>query len=187
MIAAVAVAIVTMNATTLGDATFAGPVSVRCRPDGQYLVVDDLDHRIIVFDRSGERVRVLGRYGAGPGQLMWPDAVHWDDQGLLYIADTGAQRVQVWRETGEYVRQIGRTPASGRLLLAAILTASLASLFGASLPTFSRGARARIGGQLARRMFMLGAGLGCLAWVLMPATFFGIRGMFGSRMTGSCS
>ena len=121
-------AFATIATTTIDTATFSGPAAVRCHPSGQVLVVDDLDHRLSVFARSGERVRVLGGHGSGPGQLLFPDAVHWDTHGLLYIADTGANRVQVWRENGEFVRELGRTTTGCKVWRPATVAAAAACL-----------------------------------------------------------
>lgn len=91
-------------------ARFDGPVGIRCHADGRIFIVDDLAHRIVVFNGSGAQLQVLGRHGGGRGELLWPDTVHFDSDGLLYIADAGANRIQVWGSGGEYIREFGRGP-----------------------------------------------------------------------------
>ena len=91
---------------------FAGPVGIRCHEDGRVFVVDDLGHRVLVFDEHGTAVLTLGCHGAAAGELLWPDAIHWDAAGLLYVADTGAHRIQVWTPDGRYVREFGRSGSS---------------------------------------------------------------------------
>ena len=100
-----------------GPAPFAGPVGLRCHDDGRLFVVDDLGHRVLVFGENGKPRSTFGRHGAGAGELLWPDAIHWDDAGLLYVADTGANRIQVWTADGNFVREFGRdaSPAVTRL------------------------------------------------------------------------
>jgi DNA-binding beta-propeller fold protein YncE len=86
---------------------FAGPIGVRCDRH-RIFVVDDLAHRISIHERDGTLLQVLGRQGNGPGELSWPDAMHWGADGSLYVADTGANRIQVWTADGRYLREFGR-------------------------------------------------------------------------------
>ena len=96
--------------TSDGRRLFKGPVGARCHGDGRLFVVDDLAHRLLVFDRSGDLLQSLGGYGSEPGQLLWPDAIHWDAGGALLVADTGANQIQVWSPDGRYLSAIGRAP-----------------------------------------------------------------------------
>jgi DNA-binding beta-propeller fold protein YncE len=127
------------------------------------MVVDDLDHRISVFDSSGERVRVLGGHGSRPGQLLWPDALHWDTDGLLYIADTGANRVQVWRENGEFVREFGRASRGWKIGRLAAYAAAASCLAGGIWLVFRPDRRQTRGGRAASGLLALSASLAC-AW-----------------------
>lgn len=68
---------------------FAGPVGIRCRDDGRLFVVDDLGHRVLVFDANAKHLMTLGRHGAGPGELLWPDAI---TLGRGWIALRGRRR-----------------------------------------------------------------------------------------------
>ena len=154
-----------------GQPLFKGPVAVRCHPDGRLFVVDDLGHRIFVFNQSGALGQTLGDYGTGSRQLMWPDAIHWDVSGNLYVADTGARRIQVWDAKGAYTRELGG--ATGwrtvvRLIAAAVAVVALAALLATYLVPASRPfllVSALVAGLLA-----VGA------WVVLTVyTFGGVR------------
>jgi tripartite motif-containing protein 71 len=95
--------------TTHETGGFLGPAGVRCHPDGRRFVVDDLAHRIAVLPVTGQP-RMLGQPGSRRGQLSYPDAVHWRRDGHLVIADTGANRIQVWTPEGRFVSEFGRPP-----------------------------------------------------------------------------
>lgn len=63
-------------------------------------------HRILVTDGAGATV-VLGGVGTRPGQLNAPAALAVGPDGLLYVADRGNHRVQVFTAGGDLVRSFG--------------------------------------------------------------------------------
>ena len=63
-------------------------------------------HQVLVYDRTGELIRVLGQKGAGPGEFQMPYGVGMDKAGNLYVNDRGNARVQVFSSTYEYVRTV---------------------------------------------------------------------------------
>lgn len=112
-------------ATTLPDA-FAGralsPLTVPGSPpesafglvgdvavggDGRAFVLDVLHREVSVFSAAGERTRVLGRAGPGPGEFMGPVAFTLDNAGRgLYVLDERKQGLDLfdadqgtWRRT----------------------------------------------------------------------------------------
>ena len=122
------------QATETGEhVVYAGPAGVRCHPDGRLFVGDDLAHRIVVVHPEGSSV-ILGGYGAEPGHLLYADAVHWRRDGALLVADTGANRIQVWMPNGRFISQFGRTPtgveAAKRLLVLAAPVLVVAAIVG---------------------------------------------------------
>ncbi len=90
------------------------PSSVAVAPDGSriYVVdtggVDNGQHRVVVFDRDGRRVAVIGRRGAGPGQFNLPLAIERAPGGNLYVVDSGNFRVQVLSNSGAPISRFGR-------------------------------------------------------------------------------
>ncbi len=94
----------------------ADPSAVLVNDDGTTLALEWALDRIVVLAPDGERTAVLGGPGAGPGQLRGARDMALGPEGLLWIADTGNHRVQVWTIHGEFVRAFGAFgSASGEL------------------------------------------------------------------------
>ena len=65
--------------------------------DAYVAVTDVLGSQIVLLDMAGAEAGRFGGPGAGEGQLAYPNDVAYDEtSGLLYVADTGNARVQVW-------------------------------------------------------------------------------------------
>jgi Mg-chelatase subunit ChlD/DNA-binding beta-propeller fold protein YncE len=73
---------------------FTAPTGVDTADDGTLFVADAGSDDIHVLSASGQGLRVLGRAGSGPGQLLDPRDLDWE-AGKLYVTDTGNARVQV--------------------------------------------------------------------------------------------
>ena len=60
-------------------------------------VADVLGSQIVLLDMEGAEAGRFGGPGAAAGQLAYPNDIAYDEtSGLLYVADTGNARVQVW-------------------------------------------------------------------------------------------
>lgn len=58
--------------------------------DEFYRAGDDLRGRLVVFDESGEQVRSIRTVGDDHGTpLYWPQGLDVDDEGRIYVANTG--------------------------------------------------------------------------------------------------
>lgn len=82
--------------------------------DLNYLEVDDEENiyvsdskagHILVFDRSGEFVRAIGRRGRGPGEMSWPREIQILRKERLLIYDSGQGKVHVFTLDGNFIRQ----------------------------------------------------------------------------------
>jgi sugar lactone lactonase YvrE len=95
---------------------------------GELFVTNTNNHRIDVFDMTALRegryprlIRSFGAIGSAPGRFLspqWPVAIssRRDLQGLVFVSDTGNDRVQVFESTGKLVRVIGgRGAEDGKL------------------------------------------------------------------------
>jgi DNA-binding beta-propeller fold protein YncE len=79
-------------------------------------VADACNHRIQVFDATGDQVRVVrvwGEQGSGPGQLSYPYGLALDGRGHVYVCEYGNNRVQKFSVEGEYLSHWGR-PGRGK-------------------------------------------------------------------------
>ncbi|MCA9127461.1 MAG: hypothetical protein KDB22_10260 [Planctomycetales bacterium] len=62
--------------------------------DGTLLVVENGNHRVQRFDRSGRPLEMWGTVGKDPGQFLKPWALGLDSQRRLQVLDTQNHRVQ---------------------------------------------------------------------------------------------
>ncbi|MAH66761.1 MAG: hypothetical protein CMJ27_10310, partial [Phycisphaerae bacterium] len=61
---------------------------------GELFIADAVNHRIVVTDRSGSMLRVLGGAGDGRGRLAYPYGITLDGDRSLLVAEYGNNRVQ---------------------------------------------------------------------------------------------
>jgi DNA-binding beta-propeller fold protein YncE len=78
------------------------------RLDGPNLmVVDAMNFRVQVFDRSGKFQFAIGKIGDGPGAMFRPKAVSVDSEGDLYVVDALWGLVQVFNRQGQLLYYFG--------------------------------------------------------------------------------
>jgi peptidylamidoglycolate lyase len=95
-------------------AHFNMPTDVAIAPDGSFFVSDGyINSRITKFSRDGEYIASWGTKGAGAGQFDVPHSLALDSQGRVYVADRGNARIQVFNETGQFIKE-WKDPSLGR-------------------------------------------------------------------------
>jgi hypothetical protein len=102
-------------------------------------VVDQKEHRIVVFDRELNYLDTIGRYGQGPGEFSYPAGIAFDREGNIYICDLGNLRVQVLDRNRNVIssfkcrfndsRQEIAVDSRGRIFLNLPLRGSLITVF----------------------------------------------------------
>ena len=91
-----------------------GPlIRVGLSPTGAITVVDPQASLVSVFDRSGRFLRSFGRPGRGPGELQFPSAPSWDDEGHLWLAHPFNARYTVFDSLGNLVKTTRRLLQQG--------------------------------------------------------------------------
>lgn len=88
---------------------FARVVDAVFAPDGTLFIIDTAPPHVRVFDRNGDFVRMFGRRGQGPGELIRPTNAMWLDSTLV-VRHSGA--VTAFESNGDFV-QLWRPPISG--------------------------------------------------------------------------
>ncbi len=84
------------------------PSAAGVSDDGSIFIADAGLHQVLVYSRSGDRLRAFGVLGDGAGQLHAPMSIAVGSDGLVYVADTGNDRVQVFTAAGNVVRTWGK-------------------------------------------------------------------------------
>ncbi len=83
-------------------------------PPQRVYVADTGNHRIQIFEYDGSTaggtityLSEFGQYGAGEGQFNSPEDVFVGPFGMVYVADTGNHRIQVFDADGNYQSEFG--------------------------------------------------------------------------------
>ena len=94
-----------------------GPTGLAIAPDGTIFIADTWNHRIAAFTPDGKPLRQWGSFFNGQenpaalpqrtGDFYGPRGIAVGPDGLLYVTDTGNSRVQVFDQSGKFVRAFG--------------------------------------------------------------------------------
>jgi sugar lactone lactonase YvrE len=82
---------------------FRLPNDIKIGKDGLVYISDSGNHRIQVFDRTGNHVKTLGSRGNGPGDLFQPRALAIDNDNNILVADSSNRRIQALGTRGNYL------------------------------------------------------------------------------------
>lgn len=92
----------TIGAKGRGEGQFVYPVAIAQDPNGFIYVGEYGDRqRIQKFTSTGQFVTQFGEQGIEPGQFQRPSGIIWID-GHIYAVDAFNNRIQVFRDTGEF-------------------------------------------------------------------------------------
>jgi sugar lactone lactonase YvrE len=106
----------------LGDAKDDGPgefntmVGLDVDAQDRVFIADGFNHRIQVFDREGNFIKLFGEFGTGDAQFNDPVDVAVAPQGWMAITDSFGDRVHIWTTEGAFLRAWGTqtdTPGTG--------------------------------------------------------------------------
>lgn len=87
------------------EKVFEAPAGVTIKNDLVY-VTDVRQHTLKIFNLQGNLVKQIGSKGVQPGQLNAPNGVAVDNNGTMYVTDTGNQRIQVFDKNGKSIKLI---------------------------------------------------------------------------------
>lgn len=89
-----------INGTPTGhgiNSVLMNPRGIGVDRDGNVYVVSNMSHTVFVFDREGKQLHSFGGQGDGNSQFLFPNGLHIDSGGRVFITDTANQRVAVYR------------------------------------------------------------------------------------------
>ena len=75
--------------------------------DNCFIVSDNGDHCVKVFDKQGKFLYNFGMKGAGEGEFDSPRFLSVDKAGHLLVCDSLNHRVQVFKPNGEFITKFG--------------------------------------------------------------------------------
>ena len=73
----------------------------------QLVVVDNDNHRLLIFNKKYELASEVGGVGYEDGKFRYPYALCLDKSGNIYVTDVINTRVQVLSAQGAYIRSLG--------------------------------------------------------------------------------
>ena len=88
------------------DGGWYGPRGIAVGPDGSVAVTDTGDKRVILYSPDLRHLKVIGKPGTGPGELIEPVGIAWLDYRSFVVCDTGNRRLQVFSVSGKVLRMI---------------------------------------------------------------------------------
>ncbi|MEO8332650.1 MAG: 6-bladed beta-propeller [Gallionella sp.] len=100
---------------TVGDPEdLERPTGVAVSRDGERIYVVDRatnesdQHRVVVYDKAGKKLQVIGSRGDAEGQFNVPLQATVGADGKLYVLDSGNFRVQIFDPDGKFLRSFGK-------------------------------------------------------------------------------
>ena len=95
------------NLGTISDGKLQWPAALVADEDEDLYVSDEAAHRISVFSREGDLLRIWGEHGDAAGRLDRPSGLALDGQGNIYVADTLNHRIQRFTTRGDFLATWG--------------------------------------------------------------------------------
>jgi len=89
-----------------GEGEFNFPTELRLE-GRKLIVVDAMNFRVQVLDRSGTFQYAIGKLGDSRGDMFRPKGIALDSEGHLYIAEGGRGQVQVFDSEGRLLYYFG--------------------------------------------------------------------------------
>jgi aldose sugar dehydrogenase len=98
------------------DFEMMSPAGIALDQEGNVYVADTGNNRIQVFSSNGTLITEWGghygdrdrEYGRGAGHMRFPEGIAVDQEGNVYVADTGNNRIQIFSSNGTYITGWGR-------------------------------------------------------------------------------
>lgn len=89
------------------DGQFRHPWGVAVSRIQEIAVTDSENHRVQIFDFSGNHLRSFGRQGSNQGEFCIPLGICFDKRDNIFVADSGNHRVQIFSAEGRYLGMFG--------------------------------------------------------------------------------
>ena len=90
-----------------GNGMFSSPRPLAVTDRDEIAVVDNLNHRVQVFDSNGTFLRSFGHKGENAGEFDCPFAIATDKDRKIFVADRDNDRVQMFSWKGRHLGSFG--------------------------------------------------------------------------------
>lgn len=67
-------------------------------------VLDYKDHKIKIFDKTGQLINAFGKQGPGPGELERPTNIELFPGNKIIVFNMGGRKLSLFTRTGEYIK-----------------------------------------------------------------------------------
>lgn len=88
----------------IGDTMLRSPNYARVNPlnNNEIYISDTGANRVLVFNKTGDLLRTIGKEGFGPGELLGPMQIDIDVDGNLYVYENRNDRISIFSSDGEF-------------------------------------------------------------------------------------
>ncbi|XP_060827979.1 E3 ubiquitin-protein ligase TRIM71 [Bombus pascuorum] len=93
--------------TSDSDDNLCRPWGVACDREGNIVVADRSNNRVLVFKQDGSLVKKFGSYGTGHGNFDRPAGVAIDARRRIIVADKDNHRIQIFTMYGKFIITFG--------------------------------------------------------------------------------
>ncbi len=89
------------------DNSFNRAFDITVNSTGHIFVTDINQHRIMIFDSSGNHLNSFGSAGSRDGQFNTPNGITVNSTGHIFVLDSHNDRIQIFDPSGNYLAQFG--------------------------------------------------------------------------------
>jgi len=89
------------------EGTFKGPLGVAVTDKDEIAVTDSCNHRVQIFERSGNFLKSFGCHGTSQGEFKFPSGICFHNNGNIFVADSLNNRIQIFDEGVRFVHEFG--------------------------------------------------------------------------------
>lgn len=91
---------------TKKEELLAKPHGIALDKQDNIYVTDSENHRVLVFDKNGKLLKMMGKQGSGRGELQFPLGIAVASNGNIYVMDKAQNKIVIFNSKGEVINEI---------------------------------------------------------------------------------